>query len=148
MRDRNLPNAGVEIGNFSGGCCCSCCSCCCSGAGWSCFTWVLTFFRLPDFQPLVFYVGFKVFFWVGAVFPRVFGDFCCANFAKVLIPSCFWCFFASHCSKPRAKHIETHFLNVFHVGFNSFAPEILVFLVGSNVFWVSRASESRVSCGF
>ena len=37
---------------------------------------------------------------------------------------------------------------VSHVGFNSFAPEILVFHVGFNAFWVSRASESRVSCGF
>ena len=37
---------------------------------------------------------------------------------------------------------------VFYVGFNSFAPEILVFHVGFNAFWVSRASESRVSCGF
>ena len=104
-------------------------------------------------------MGFKVFFWVGAVFPCVFADFCCSNFAKVLISLCFWCFVASHCTKPRAK---THFLNVFHVGFSSFAPEILVFLVGSNVLlgvqsfgescfmWVLAALMKNPcdSCGF
>ena len=135
-----LPNAGAPGGNFSGGCSCSC-----SGGGWSCFTWVLTFFRLPNLQTLVFYVGFKVFFWVGAVFPRVFGDFCCSNFAKVLISSCFWCFVASHCTKPRAK---TQFLHIFHAGFDSFAPEILEFHVGLHVFLAPRARMNRVSCGF
>ena len=107
----------------------------------------------------MFHVGFNFLFGVGAVFfSRIFGDFRCSNFAQMFISllSVLCCIALYKTSS------ENQFLNVFHVGFNSFAPEILVFSCGFDCFLGSQSpNEScfiwnltallknpRVSCGF
>ena len=87
-------------------------------------------------------MGFKVFFWVGAVFPRVFGDFCCSNIAKVII---FLVFLVLCCV---ALHKTSSEILVFHVGFNAFLG--VQSFRESCFMWVLAALMKNpcVSCGF
>ena len=141
MRDRCLPNAGVEIGNFSGGSC----SCCSSGAGWSCFTWVLTFFRLPDFQTLVFYVGFRSFFGSGLFFRVFLLIFVVLTSQKCSFPCVFGALLRRIVQNLERKHI---FSTCFMWVLVALLQKSSCFLWVRMFCWVSRASESRVSCGF
>ena len=86
--------------------------------------WVSKFFFGSGLFFLVFLVIFVALTLQKCSFPRVFGALLHRIEAK------------------------TQLFNVFHVGFNRFAPEFLVFHVGLNVFLAPRARMSRVSCGF